>query len=162
ASALDAEVRRQFEQHGARKLVEAYGLSEASPATHANPIQQGNRPGTIGLPLPDTLARVVDLETGQRDLGPGEHGELVIQGPQVMAGYLDDAAATARVLRDGWLFTGDVATYDSDGFFRIVDRKKDLIKTSGYNVFPVEVEEVIRRHEAVSDVAVVGVPDPER
>src|SRR5262249_33682101 len=107
ASALDAEVRRQFEQHGARKLVEAYGLSEASPATHANPIQQGNRPGTIGLPLPDTLARVVDLETGQRDLGPGEHGELVIQGPQVMAGYLDDAAATARVLRDGWLFTGD-------------------------------------------------------
>ncbi len=162
ASALTADVRKQFEAHGAKNLIEAYGLSEASPATHVNPIQQGNRPGTIGLPLPDTLARIVDLETGQRNLGPGESGELAVRGPQVMLGYLDDAEATANVLRDGWLFTGDIATYDADGYFKIVDRKKDLIKTSGYNVFPIEVEEVIRRHPGVSDVAVVGVPDPKK
>lgn len=162
ASGLPEEVRLAFHGHGAQKLIEAYGLSEASPATHVNPTQEGDRPGTVGLPLPDTVARVVDLETGERDLGPGEAGELALRGPQVMAGYLDDAAATASVLHDGWLFTGDIATYDSDGFFRIVDRKKDLIKTSGYNVFPIEVEEVIRRLEGVSDVAVVGIPDSER
>ncbi|MBI3466091.1 MAG: long-chain fatty acid--CoA ligase, partial [Planctomycetes bacterium] len=162
ASSLDAQVRREFEGHGIRKLVEAYGLSEASPVTHCNPLQQGDRPGTIGLPLPDTLARVVDLETGQHNLPPEQPGELVVRGPQVMAGYMDDAEATAQVIRDGWLFTGDIATYDADGFFRIVDRKKDLIKTSGYNVFPIEVEEIIRQHPGVSDVAVVGVPDPAR
>jgi long-chain acyl-CoA synthetase len=162
ASALDAQVRRDFEGHGVKKLIEAYGLSEASPVTHANPVQQGDRPGTIGLPVSDTLARVVDLETGRDNLAAGQAGELVVRGPQVMLGYLDDAAATAQVLRDGWLFTGDVATYDADGFFSVVDRKKDLIKASGYNVFPIEVEEVIRRHPGVSDAAVVGVPDPER
>ncbi len=162
ASGLPAEVRRQFESFGARNLVEAYGLSEASPATHVNPLQQGNRPGTVGLPLPDTIARIVDLETGQKNLPPGEPGELAIRGPQVMAGYLDDAAATAQTIRDGWLFTGDIATYDSDGFFKIVDRKKDLIKTSGYNVYPIEVEEVIRKIPNVSDVAVVGMPDREK
>jgi long-chain acyl-CoA synthetase len=162
ASALSNEVRQAFESHGVSNLIEAYGLSEASPATHANPIQQGNRPGTVGLPLPDTIARIVDLETGQKNLGPDQPGELAIRGPQVMAGYLDDAAATRQVLRDGWLYTGDIAAYDHDGYFRIVDRKKDLIKTSGYNVFPIEVEEVLRRHPGVSDVAVVGMPDPEK
>jgi long-chain acyl-CoA synthetase len=162
ASALPAEVRREFESHGARCLVEAYGLSEASPATHVNPIQQGNRPGTIGLPLPDTIARIVDLETGERTLGPDEPGELIVRGPQVMAGYLDDATATAKAIRDGWLMTGDIATYDRDGYFRIVDRKKDLIKTSGYNVFPIEIEESIRKLAVVSDVAVVGIPDVEK
>jgi long-chain acyl-CoA synthetase len=162
ASGLPAEVRKAFEGHGAKNLVEAYGLSEASPATHVNPIQQGNRPGTIGLPLPDTLARIVDLETGQRNLGPGEPGELVVRGPQVMLGYLDDGDATAKVIRDGWLFTGDIATYDADGYFKIVDRKKDLIKTSGYNVFPIEVEEMIRKLDGVADVAVIGVPDAEK
>jgi long-chain acyl-CoA synthetase len=162
ASALPAEVRREFESHGARGLVEAYGLSEASPATHVNPMQQGNRPGTIGLPLPDTIARIVDLETGMKNLGPGEAGELVVRGPQVMAGYLDDADATAQVIRDGWLFTGDIGTYDTDGYFKIVDRKKDLIKTSGYNVFPIEIEEAIRKLAGVSDVAVVGLPDMEK
>jgi long-chain acyl-CoA synthetase len=162
ASGLPAQVRREFESHGAKKLIEAYGLSEASPATHVNPIVSGGRPGTVGLPLPDTLARIVDIETNAKDLGVGETGELVVRGPQVMAGYLDDAEATAAAIRDGWLFTGDIACYDADGYFRIVDRKKDLIKTSGYNVFPIEVEEVIRKHSGVSDVAVVGVPDPER
>jgi long-chain acyl-CoA synthetase len=162
ASALTDDVRKEFESFGAKSLIEAYGLSEASPATHVNPIQQGNRPGTIGLPLPDTIARIVDIESGQVTLGPGEIGELVVRGPQVMAGYLDDAEATARTIRDGWLFTGDIATYDADGYFKIVDRKKDLIKTSGYNVFPIEIEEVIRRVTGVSDVAVVGVPDLEK
>jgi long-chain acyl-CoA synthetase len=162
ASALPASVREEFESHGARGVVEAYGLSEASPATHANPIQQGSRPGTIGLPLPDTIARIVDLETGKRTMGPGEPGELIVRGPQVMSGYLDDSAATAKAIRDGWLFTGDIATYDADGFFKIVDRKKDLIKTSGYNVFPIEIEECVRGLAGVSDVAVIGVPDDEK
>ncbi len=162
ASGLPAQVRREFESHGAKKLIEAYGLSEASPATHVNPIISGGRPGTVGLPLPDTLARIVDLETNTKDLGPGQTGELAIRGPQVMAGYLDDAVATAAAIRDGWLFTGDIASYDADGYFRIVDRKKDLIKTSGYNVFPIEVEDVIRKHSGVADVSVVGVPDVER
>ena len=160
ASALPEPVQREFEGHGPQ-LIEAYGLSEASPATHVNPFVQGARQGTVGLPLPDTVARIIDLEGGH-DLGPGQPGELVVRGPQVMAGYLDDQQATAEVLRDGWLLTGDIAMYDSDGYFRIVDRKKDLIKTSGYNVFPIEVEEVIRRHKSVSDVAVVGIPDERR
>lgn len=162
ASGLPAEVRREFESHGATGLIEAYGLSEASPATHVNPIQQNNRPGTVGLPLPDTMARIVDLETGQRALGPGEPGELIVRGPQVMAGYLDDEAATNQTIRGGWLYTGDIATYDSDGYFKIVDRKKDLIKTSGYNVFPIEIEETIRKCAGVDDVAVVGVEDVEK
>jgi long-chain acyl-CoA synthetase len=161
AAPLDPRVREEFESHGARNLIEGYGLSEASPVTHVNPTTGDRRPGTMGLPLPDTIARVVDMETGTRELGPGEVGELVVSGPQVMLGYLNDEATTRRVIRDGWLYTGDIATRDEDGFFRIVDRKKDLIKTGGFNVFPIEVESVLRRHPDVSDAAVVGVPDLE-
>jgi long-chain acyl-CoA synthetase len=158
---LDSEIRGNFQRHGAKDVIEGYGLSESSPVTHVNPVPDGARGGTIGLPLPDTTARVVDLETGSREVPAGVRGELIVRGPQVMAGYLDDAAETARVLRDGWLYTGDIATMDADGFFRIVDRKKDLIKPSGFSVFPAEVEAVIRRFEPVLEVAVVGVPDPE-
>jgi len=162
ASALDPTVRAEFEKAGARCVVEGYGLSEASPVTHANPIGGLNRPGTIGLPLPDTEACIVDAQTGTTELPHGSVGELIIRGPQVMKGYLNNPAETARALRNGWLYTGDLARRDADGYFTIVDRKKDIIKTSGFLVYPAEVEEVLLRHPGVREAAVVGVPDPER
>jgi long-chain acyl-CoA synthetase len=162
ASALDAGVRAEFEHYGAKGIVEGYGLSEASPVTHANPLSQDNRPGTIGVPLPDTEARIVDPQTGTQEMPIGTVGELVVRGPQVMKGYYGNAEETAKALRDGWLYTGDLARCDADGYFTIVDRKKDIIKTSGFLVYPAEVEEVLLRHPGVREAAVVGVPDPER
>jgi long-chain acyl-CoA synthetase len=162
ASALDAAVRQEFESHGVRDLVEGYGLTEASPVTHSNPPGPGNRPGTIGLPLPDTEARIVDQIKGTEEMPEGEVGELAIRGPQVMKGYFNNLEATAAVLRDGWLFTGDLARRDRDGYFTLVDRKKDIIKTSGFLVFPAEVEEVLTTFPGVAEAAVVGVPDAER
>lgn len=162
ASALDPGVRAEFEAYGARNVVEGYGLSEASPVTHANPIGGENRPGTVGLPLPDTEARIMDPHTGSEELPVGEVGELVVRGPQVMKGYYNNRDETARALRDGWLYTGDLARRDADGYFTIVDRKKDIIKTSGFLVYPAEIEEVLMRHPAVREAAVVGVPDRER
>ena len=161
-SALPLEVAETFERKFGAKIGEGYGLSEASPVTHVNPnwapgIQ---RRGSIGIPLPDTDARIVDLETGERVLGPGEEGELVIRGPQVMKGYWNRPEETRQALRDGWLYTGDIARMDEDGFFYIVDRKKDMIIVSGYNVYPREVEEVLYTHPAVMEAAVIGVPDP--
>jgi long-chain acyl-CoA synthetase len=162
ASALDAAIRAEFESHGVRNVVEGYGLTEASPVTHANPLGPGNRPGTIGPPLPDTEARIVDSLTGETELPDGEVGELIIRGPQVMKGYYNNPEATAAVLRNDWLFTGDLARRDRDGYFTIVDRKKDIIKTSGFLVFPAEVEEVITAFPGVAEAAVIGVPDAER
>jgi long-chain acyl-CoA synthetase len=162
ASALDPKVRAEFESHGVRDLVEGYGLTEASPVTHGNPPGEGNRPGTIGLPLPDTEARIMDQVTGTVELPNGEVGELVVRGPQVMKGYYRNPEATAAVLRDGWLYTGDLARRDRDGYFTIVDRKKDIIKTSGFLVFPAEIEEVIATFPGVAEAAVVGVPDAEK
>jgi long-chain acyl-CoA synthetase len=161
ASALDTKVRAAFEGHGVQDLVEGYGLTEASPVTHTNPPAGGNRPGTIGRPLPDTEARLVDPDTGLGILD-GAVGELVVRGPQVMKGYYHNPEATAAVLRDGWLYTGDVAVRDQDGYYSIVDRKRDIIKTSGFLVYPAEVEELLRAYPGVAEAAVVGVPDPER
>jgi long-chain acyl-CoA synthetase len=160
ASALEPDVRREFERYGVRNLVEGYGLTEASPVTHANPMGAGNRPGTIGLPLPDTEARLADPETGAE--AAGDFGELVVRGPQVMKGYFNNAWATEAVLKDGWLYTGDMARRDREGYCTLVDRKRDIIKTSGFLVFPAEVEEVIRAFPGVGEAAVIGVPDPER
>ena len=130
--------------------------------THVGPLDGTARPGTIGLPLPDTDVRIVDPVDGRIEVPVGDVGEMIIKGPQVMLGYLNDPEATARTIRDGWLYTGDLATRDADGFFRIVDRKKDLIITSGFNVYPSDVEEVLRACPGVADAAVIGVPDPER
>jgi long-chain acyl-CoA synthetase len=160
ASGLDPAVRREFEGHGIGILVEGYGLTEASPVTHANPPGEGNRPGTIGLPLPDTESKLVDPDTGV-EVSDGV-GELVLRGPQVMKGYFNNPHATQEMLRDGWLYTGDMARRDADGYYTLVDRKRDIIKTSGFLVFPAEVEEVLRSHPDVAEAAVVGVPDPER
>jgi long-chain acyl-CoA synthetase len=162
ASALSQAAREEFESFGASNVVEGYGLSEASPVTHANPINGQGRSGTIGLPLPDTEARIVDEETGTREMAVGEAGELIIRGPQVMKGYFNNPEETARALRDGWLYTGDIASRDRDGFFKILDRKKDIIKAAGFLVFPAEVEEVLNRFPGVAETAVVGEPDPDK
>jgi long-chain acyl-CoA synthetase len=162
ASALDQSLREKFESYGARGVVEGYGLSEASPVTHVNPLDERNRSGTVGLPLPDTEARIMDQAAGLEELPIGAVGELVVRGPQVMKGYFNNPEETARALRGGWLYTGDLARRDRDGYFTIVDRKKDIIKTSGFLVFPAEVEEVIRNFPEVAEAAVIGVPDAER
>ncbi|MDA1017912.1 MAG: AMP-binding protein [Planctomycetota bacterium] len=157
-----SEIADEFRSHSRARVVEGFGLSEASPVTHAGPLDGTERDGTIGLPLPDTDARIVDAKTGQGEVAVGEIGELIVRGPQVMLGYLNNEAATADAIRDGWLYTGDLACRDADGFFRIVDRKKDLIITSGFNVYPTDVEQVLRRYKGLRDVAVIGVPDLER
>ncbi|MFH0750726.1 MAG: long-chain fatty acid--CoA ligase [Chloroflexota bacterium] len=159
AAPLTLDVQRRFEEITHGRVSEGYGLTEASPVTHCNPIQGQRKIGTIGLPFPSTDARVVDLETGERTLGPGEIGELIVRGPQVMAGYWHQPEETAAVLRDGWLFTGDVATMDEEGYFRIVDRRKDMIIVGGINVYPREVEEVLMAHPGIAEAAVVGEPE---
>jgi long-chain acyl-CoA synthetase len=159
AGPLHVEVQERFEALTGGKVVEGFGLSEASPVTHVNPIFGRRKKGTIGLPLPDTEAKVMDVDTGTREMPMGEAGELVIRGPQVMAGYWGRPDETAGVLRNGWLYTGDIATIDAEGYFTVVDRKKDMIKTKGENVYPRDIEEVLFRHPKVKDAVVVGVPD---
>jgi long-chain acyl-CoA synthetase len=159
AAGLPVEVQEKFQAITGGKLVEGYGLSEASPVTHANPIFGQNKIGTIGVPFPDTEARVVDVETGEKDLPPGEVGELAIKGPQVMKGYWNKPEETANTLRKGWLHTGDITMMDEDGYFQIVDRKKDMILgAGGYNIYPREVEDVLYQHPKVLEAAVAGVP----
>ena len=164
ASSLPVEVMRRFEAITRGRLVEGYGLTEASPVTHCNPADRPDkvRAGSIGIPLPDTDAKIVDIETGKKDLVADEIGELVVRGPQVMAGYWNQAEETEHALRQGWLHTGDIAKMDGDGYFYIVDRKKDMINVSGLKVWPREVEEVLYEHPAVKEAAVVGVADPYR
>jgi long-chain acyl-CoA synthetase len=158
---LPSEVARRFESITGGSLVEGYGLTEASPVTHANPIDHAlRRDGSIGLPLPLTDQRVVDLATGTRTLPAGEEGELVVRGPQVMLGYCGRPSETAETIRDGWLYTGDVAKIDLDGYAFIVDRKKDMVDVGGLKVYPREVEEVLYRIPGVVDAACIGVPDP--
>ncbi|OBZ11477.1 long-chain fatty acid--CoA ligase [Bacillus sp. FJAT-26390] len=161
SSALPLEVQEQFESMTGGRLIEGYGLSEASPVTHANPIWGHRKIGTIGIPLPDTDAAVISPETGER-VGIGELGELVVRGPQVMQGYWNKPVETEQVLRDGWLYTGDLGTMDADGFFTVMDRIKDVIIAGGFNIYPREVEEVLFEHPAVREAAVIGVKDEYR
>ncbi len=161
AGPLMHEVQEQFERATGGRIVEGYGLSEASPVTHANPIFGKRKAGSIGLPWPDTEARIMDIETGEKILPIGETGELVIRGPQVMSGYWHKPTETATALRNGWLHTGDIARMDEDGYFFIVDRIKDMIKTVGENVYPREVEEVLYTHPKVKEAVVVGLPHEE-
>jgi len=159
SATLPIRVKQEFEILTNGHLVEGYGLSEAPTATHCNPILGENREGSIGLPLPNVDCKVVDLETGERELDVGEIGELIVKGPQVMAGYHQRPDETALTMRDSWLFTGDVVRMDEDGYFYIVDRKKDVIKVGGFQVWPNEVEGVIMQHPKVREVAVAGVTD---
>ncbi|NOZ50840.1 MAG: alpha/beta fold hydrolase [Chloroflexi bacterium] len=160
AAPLPIEVQEAFEKLTRGNLVEGYGLTEASPVTHANPLKEDRKPGTIGIPLPNTEAKIIDLFTGE-DMLPGQIGEMLVRGPQVMQGYLPDDArsedATSRALRDGWLVTGDVAVMDEDGYFQIISRKRDTIMTGRYSVYPRDVEEVIYENNKVLEVAVVGI-----
>jgi long-chain acyl-CoA synthetase len=161
AAPLPAEVAKDWKESTGSIIVEGYGLSEASPVTHVNPVDDPShvKVGSIGIPLPDTDAKVVDIETGTKELKPGEVGELVIRGPQVAQGYWKRDEETAQTFRDGWLYTGDIAYMDEDGYFFIVDRKKDMINVSGMKVYPREVEEVAYQNRAVKLAAVIGVPD---
>jgi long-chain acyl-CoA synthetase len=161
ASPLPPQVQKKFMQVTGGFLAEGYGLTEASPVTHCNPVDKTMRTvcvGSIGLPLPDTDARIVDLETGEKTLATNETGELAVKGPQVMLGYWRNPEETMLVLRDGWLLTGDIARMDGDGYFYITDRKKDLIKYKDYSVYPRELEDVLYEHPAVKLCAVVGKP----
>jgi long-chain acyl-CoA synthetase len=164
ASSLPPQVQKKFMEVTGGFLAEGYGLTEASPVTHCTPVDRSIltvKVGSIGLPLPDTEAKIVDLETGEKTLAAGESGELAVKGPQVMKGYWHRPEETALVLlRGGWLFTGDIAYTDKDGYFYITDRKKDLIKTKDYSVYPRELEDILYEHPAVKLCAVVGKPDP--
>jgi len=165
AMRLPVELQERFEAVSGARLIEGYGTTEASPATHCNPVQGRAKPGSVGVPLPGTYARIVDLEDPTVVLPPGTAGELVVKGPQVFLGYWNrpnpevPAPAEQVLLADGWLLTGDVAEMDEDGFFTIVDRKKDLVIAGGFNIYPAEVESVILGLEGVADCCVIGLPD---
>ena len=159
AMPIPPEIKESWEQLTGVKMVLGYGLSEACPETHDSPLQRV-KPGTVGIPIMDTDARIVDEETGETELPLGEVGELIIRGPQVMKGYLNRPEDSEEALRDGWLYTGDLALMDEEGYFRIVDRKKEIIKYKGYTIAPAEVESALYQHPAVKECAVVGKPDP--
>ncbi len=161
---LPIEIVSKFEALISGGLVEGYGLTEASPVTHCNRVDRPEevRLGSIGIPLPDTEARIVDIGTGEHDLPTNENGELVVSGPQVMSSYWNQPDETKRTVRHGWLYTGDVAKMDEDGYFYIIDRKKDMINVSGMKVWPREVEEVLYEHPAVKEAAVIGIADAYR
>jgi long-chain acyl-CoA synthetase len=161
AAPLLGEIQQRFERLSGAHVSEGYGLSEASPVTHSNPLWGDRRIGTIGLPFPSTDARIVDPQTNQ-PVPVGERGELVIAGPQVMQGYWNRPDETAKTLENGWLHTGDIGVMNEDGYFSIVDRAKDLIIAGGYNIYPREVEEVLVKHPAVQDAVAIGVPDEYR
>jgi long-chain acyl-CoA synthetase len=164
---LMRETKEQFEQLTGGKVFEGYGLSEAPTATHCNPLLGENKTGSIGMPLPNVEVKIINLDDGETELPQGEIGEIVLHGPQVMKGYHNmptETANTLRQMKDGktWLFTGDIARMDEDGYFYIVDRKKELIKPGGFQVWPREVEEAIASHPKVLEVGVGGIPDPNR
>ena len=156
------ETHRRFVELTGAKLVEGYGLTEAAPVTHCNPLfgEGKQKVGSIGVPFPDVEAKIVDLDAGEREMAIGEPGELILRGPQLMDGYYHQPEETAQALRGGWLYTGDIATVDADGYFAIVDRKKEMIIVSGFKVYPRDVEEVLVAHPAVTDAAVIGIPHP--
>jgi len=159
---LMRETKERWEALSGGKLFEGFGLSEAPTATHCNPLLGENRTGSIGLPLPDVDCRIISLDDGKTVLPVGEIGELVIKGPMVMKGYHNMPTETENTIRDGWLYTGDIARMDEDGYFYIVDRKKELIKPGGYQVWPREVEEAISANPKVVEAGVAGIPDPYR
>ncbi|BBO92378.1 long-chain-fatty-acid--CoA ligase [Desulfosarcina ovata] len=159
---LPVEVINKFEEKTGSIIVEGYGLTESCPVTHVNPFKGRRKVGSIGLPIPDTECRIVSLKDGLSDVPVGESGELFIRGPQIMKGYWKRPDATAETITDGWLHTGDIAKMDDDGYFYIVDRKKDMILSSGYNVYPRDIEEVFFEHPKVMEASVIGLPHAKR
>jgi len=163
AAPVPPELARRFREQTGVKVVQGYGLTEAGPITHLNPVHDDAllTLDTGGLPCSDTEQRIVDLETGERTLGPGEVGEVCVRGPQLMLGYWNAPEATAAALRDGWLYTGDIGRIDERGYLTITDRKKEMIKYKGFGIAPAEIEALLFEHEGVGDVAVIGKPDVE-
>jgi long-chain acyl-CoA synthetase len=160
AAALMLDTKERFEAVTHGRIVEGYALTESMMAAVISPVKGAYKPGFVGMPVPDVEIRIVDGDTGQTEMPLGEIGEIALRAPQLMLGYWNRPEATAEILRDGWLYTGDLGHLDNDGYLTIVDRKKDLIKPSGFQVWPREVEEVIAKHPAVAEVGVIGVPDP--
>ncbi|MFC0270675.1 long-chain fatty acid--CoA ligase [Metabacillus herbersteinensis] len=159
---MPVELLKEFEGKTGANILEGYGLSEAAPTTHCNPAFAERKPGTVGLGFPQTAYKIVDVATGTIEQKPGELGEIIVKGPQVMKGYWNMPEETAVTLRDGWLYTGDIARVDEEGYLSIVDRKKDMIIASGFNVYPRDIEEVLYEHPSVQEAVVIGVPDQYR
>ncbi len=161
SASLPVEVIRKFEDKSGVVICEGFGMTESSPVTHINPLIKGRtKPGTIGLPLPNTDCRIVDITDGITDVPQGGSGQLIVRGPQVMRGYKGMDDETKNALRDGWLYTGDIAVMDEEGYFSIIDRLKDMVISGGYNVYPREIDEVLYQHPKVMEACSIGVPDP--
>jgi long-chain acyl-CoA synthetase len=162
AAPLAPELTNRFQEKFGVQVIQAYGMTEASPDTHHSPLQPAHiKPNSCGLPVSDTEQKIVDLEKGERTLGCGEVGEIVVRGPQVMRGYWNAPEETARTLRNGWLYTGDIGYIDEDGYLFVVDRKKEMIKFKAFSIAPAELEALVWQHPDVGDCAVIGVPDLE-
>ncbi|CAN2041971.1 Long-chain-fatty-acid--CoA ligase [Candidatus Magnetomoraceae bacterium gMMP-15] len=159
---LPVEVINEFEEATGAVILEGFGLTEASPITHINPMVGTRKVGSIGIPIPDTECRIVDLEDDEKDVPVGKSGELLIKGPQVMQAYLNRPDETDAALKNGWLHTGDIAAMDEDGYFFIVDRKKDMIISGGFNIYPREIDEVFFENPKVKEAATIGIPHPTR
>ncbi len=162
AAPLPVEVIREFEAKTGSQICEGYGLSETSPVATTNPYGGKTKPGSIGLPVPDTDIKIVDLIDGKKEMPPGESGELIIKGPQVTSGYYKMPEETPLSLRDGWLYTGDIGKMDEEGYFYIVDRKKDMVIAGGFNIYPREIDEVLFEHPKILEACAVGIPDAYR
>jgi len=161
AAPMPPEVLKEFEERTGAIVLEGYGMTEASPVTHTNPFQGNRKIGSVGMPIPDTEVKLVNIDDYTKIVPLGEPGEVMIKGPQVMKGYWNKPEATANQIKDRWLLTGDIATMDEDGYFYIVDRKKDMINVSGFKVYPREVEDVLFENEAIENAAIIGVPNPD-
>ena len=161
-SSLPVEVLKKFKELTGADINEGFGMTETSPQTHLNPFGGLNKPGSIGLPYPDTDVKIVDLVTGEESMPIGKEGEMIFRGPQVTKGYLNKPEETAKAIKVGWLHSGDIAYMDEDGYFFVVDRMKDLIISSGYNVYPREIEEILYEHPKIQKAAVIGLPDEKR
>jgi long-chain acyl-CoA synthetase len=159
---LPVEIMNRFEEITGSVILEGYGLTESSPVTHVNPVKSKRKSGSIGIAIPSTDARIMDLETGTKEQQVGQTGELVIKGPQVMKGYWNMPEETAETAKDGWLYTGDIAHMDEDGYVFIVDRKKDMIIAGGFNIYPRDIDEVLYEHPKIADAVTIGVPDEYR
>ena len=159
---LAVDIIHEFEKLTGAVIIEGFGMTESSPVTHMNPFDGIRKVGSVGVPVPETDCRIVDLETGEKDIPFGQPGELIVKGPQVMKGYKNRPDETEKTLRDGWLYTGDIATMDDDGYFYIVDRKKDMIISGGFNVYPRDIDEVIYEHPKVQEACSIGIPHSTR
>ncbi|MBW1780947.1 MAG: long-chain fatty acid--CoA ligase [Deltaproteobacteria bacterium] len=162
AAPLPLETMTQWEERVGAGIVECYGLTETAVLSHANPWRGKTKPGSVGVPVPDTDCRIVDIETGNQDMPPGESGEILIKGPQVTQGYYKNPEETENAIRDGWLYTGDIGYMDDEGYLFIVDRKKDMIIAGGYNIYPRDIDEVLYSHPKIQEACAVGLPDSYR